>query len=247
MNPSSGVLITRPLHQAQCLAQRLGSLGIKHWIFPALDIFPREPDPASLEFAHHAHGWIFISANAVQQGWPWVKPGTEPAWLAAIGQTTAGRLREVSSRQVLHPQHGADSEALLALPEFQQLDGIKIAIFRGRGGREWLKQTLIQRGATVVYVECYERQRPVAPTPELATALAQNATIQVQSTEALHNLWELCSPVQRQTLRQCTFIVSHPRIASAVSALGLPTPVVLPNGDDALIEWWTSHQGPENP
>jgi uroporphyrinogen-III synthase len=45
----------------------------------------------------------------------------------------------------------------LALPELQDLSGQRVIIFRGRGGREILGDTLVKRGARVDYCELYER------------------------------------------------------------------------------------------
>ena len=42
-----------------------------------------------------------------------------------------------------------DSEALLDLPELRQVEGRSIAIFSGEGGRPTLRETLVQRGASV--------------------------------------------------------------------------------------------------
>ncbi len=61
--------------------------------------------------------------------------------------------------EVIAPQDGFDSEAVIALPEFaaDAVRGRKVLIFRGDGGRELLADTLRERGASVEYVTCYRR------------------------------------------------------------------------------------------
>ena len=233
----TGLLITRPRAEATRLAERLNSLGIRSWVYPTIDIAPLAPTAESLSWAAQAELWIFVSANAVQAGWTLLAPlHQETHRLAAVGLATARRLQEASGTSVLYPTQGADSEALLALPLFQNVDHWKIAIIRGRGGREWLREALEQRGAQVGYVECYVRQVPRQNNPEtLEEALQAGASISVQSTESLHNLWAMASPAQREVLATRPFIVSHQRIAAALRALGLPHAVVLSPGDDALV------------
>ncbi len=232
----TGLLITRPRAEAARLAERLNSLGIHSWVYPTIGITPLTPTAESLSWAAQAELWIFVSANAVHAGWTFLAPlYTATLRLAAVGLATARRLQEASGTPVLCPEQGSDSEALLALPLFQRMDHRKIAIIRGRGGREWLREALEQRGAQVGYIECYVRQVPQSNPETLDEALQAGASISVQSTESLHNLWAMASPAQREILATRPFIVSHPRIATALRALGLPHPVVLSPGDDALI------------
>lgn len=236
MQPS-GLLITRPQPEAGLLAQRLANQSLHSWVVPTLDIHPIPPTPDSLKLAHQAHYWIFISANAVREGWPHLfNLKASPPPLMAVGAATAQRLVTLTGCAVLHPSDGADSDALLRLPELQQIRGQRVAIVRGEGGREQLSQALRARGAEVTYVECYRRQCPQQLGPSYDDALNANAWINIQSREALLNLWSLSSDSQRESLRSRHFVVNHPHIAELLQQLELPDFTLLTPGDDALIQ-----------
>ena len=105
---------------------------------------------------------IFISPNAVQHGMQAIqRAGGLPAALqvATVGFGSASALHDYGVK-VIAPQLRFDSEALLALPEMQQVRDKRVAIFRGDKGRELLGDTLASRGATVEYVTCYHRSKP---------------------------------------------------------------------------------------
>ena len=236
----AGLLVTRPWEQGVGIARRIVEAGGKAWLFPTIEIGALAPDPQRIrEILAHADWLVFISANAVQQGWPLVQLlPRQSRRLAAVGRATAQRLMDASHEPVLFPGEGADSESLLALPELTRVDGQKVVIVRGRGGREWLKQSLESRGAEVCYLECYERRLPQPELAVLDNALAENAAISVQSAEALHNLWCLAGEPRQAVMRQLTFLVPHPRVAEAALNLGVLDTHVTGAGEDALMDYW---------
>ena len=235
-----GLLITRPKAQGEALAARVAQEGGRAWEFPTLEIRPLPLDAERVRAILQPADWIvFISANAVSAGWPWVvRAAPVRARLAAVGRATAERLNGQSGMPVLFPPQGADSEALLALPEFSAVAGKSIAIIRGRGGREWLKSTLETRGALVHYLECYERCLPQADLSLLDDALAENTAVSVQSAEALRNLWALAGEGRQDAMRRLDFLVPHPNIAAAARTLGIRRIHVTDPGEEALIASW---------
>ncbi len=235
-----GLLITRPWEQGMALARRIADEGGQAWVFPTIKISALTLDENRVNDVLASADWlVFISANAVQQGWPLVQRGpVRPRRLAAVGRATASRLMTVSRQPVLFPGQGADSEALLALPELAQMNGQEVVIVRGRGGREWLKAALEARGARVQYLECYERRLPQPDFLALDEALSRYALVSVQSTEALRNLWQLAGETRHSVLRQRAFLVPHPRVAEAALSLGATLAHVTGPGEDALVDFW---------
>jgi uroporphyrinogen-III synthase len=222
------VLLTRPAAESRRLAGRIESAGGAAIVFPTLETQPLPLQEASLvalrALPRHRLA-VFISANAVRHGMPLVRAmGGWPAALtaAAIGRATADMLREKGVKDVLAPQAGADSDALLALPELQQVQGWSIVVFRGAGGREVLAEALRARGAQVAYVECYRRGVPASDPAPVRSALDAGRldAIVAASAEGVRNLLQMVGPERAAALRRVPLVVTHANIEAAARALG---------------------------
>ena len=245
-----GVIVTRPQRQAAGLAQRLAEVGATPLIWPAIVILPPS-DPTSLERAHaNLDSYdiaVFVSANAVEYGVP--EPSRWPRSLRifAPGPGTAEALAAVGLRGVRIPVTTFDSEGLLALPELQQLDGARVLIFRGQGGRELLGSTLGQRGARVAYVSCYRRAPPTSGAHGLLEALRDNRAhaLTLSSAEGIDNLVAAVGIEGRALLARIPAFVPHPRVADHARAAGLPVVTTGAGGDAGLVagllEWFAVH------
>jgi uroporphyrinogen-III synthase len=240
-----GVLVTRPARQAAGFAEKIAALGGAPVIFPAIAILP-PADRGALERAHAALAEcdcaIFVSANAVEYGAP--ESSRWPARLLAFapGPGTAEALAAVGIRGARIPTTTFDSEGLLDLPELADVQGKRIVIFRGDGGRELLGTTLAARGARVDYVACYRRARPAGGVGGLAEAFNAGRidVVTLTSSEGLENLWGLSDDAMRTAWRARPTFVPHPRIAARARELGLA--VIATAGGDAgliagLLEW----------
>jgi uroporphyrinogen-III synthase len=74
--------------------------------------------------------------------------------LSNASRSANNKLNECGFEVDAFPSEKASSEALLALSEVKMLTDKDILIFRGKGGRETLKQGLERRN-TVEYIEAY--------------------------------------------------------------------------------------------
>lgn len=238
-----GILVTRPAHQAEHLAEGIRAAGGEPILFPLLEIVD-VPDLAPLnaiiDRLDEFHLAIFISPNAVAKAMNLILARrTLPPNLAiaAVGQGSARALRERGVSDVIAPQGRFDSEALLALAPLQTVEGKRVVIFRGEGGREHLAEVLRSRGAHVEYAECYRRAPPQGDSAQLLHLWARGAlnAITVTSSESLHNLFELVGKLGQQWLRATPLFVPHERIAAAARALGLNQVFVTPPGDEGLL------------
>jgi len=240
-----GVLITRPREQAGGLAALVAASGGEPLVYPALEIIDA-PDLAPLhailddleafDFA------VFISPSAVQKalnllharrgGAPW----PSRVRVAAVGRGSRRELERQGLREVIAPVAHADSEALLAMPELNEVSGRRIVIFRGDGGRELLGDTLAARGAGVTYAECYRRVRPAADLGPLLKAWARGGVhaVTVNSGAALANLYDMLGKLGQGWLREAPLFVPHARVASEAARLGVSTVRVAGPADEEM-------------
>ncbi|NDU80186.1 MAG: uroporphyrinogen-III synthase [Ferrovum sp.] len=239
-NHRTGLLLTRPEPLARPLAQKIQQAGGKVWVIPALTIEPIIIPPAIIQDLIHQTRWvIFISASAIQLGWPIIQRDLPPdSQLVTIGQPSAERLHKLSGRSVLHPTESQDSEALLKLDWVHHIEGQKILIIKGEGGRPWLKDQLQQRGAIVSELMCYRRLTPQITLKDLQDVLAHHPLINVQSNQTLNHLWDLSGPTLQPQLVQEKLVVHHHRIEQQAKALGFQKIIVIEPGDAALFNLW---------
>jgi len=227
------VLVTRPREQASTLAESIRGAGGEAILFPAIEIEPLadlRPFYRAADRLKEFDLAIFVSPTAVRMALGLLPGRTFPP-VAAVG---AGSKRELERRGftgVIHPQGEADSEALLALPEFGEVAGKGIVVFRGEGGRELLGETLTARGARVEYAECYRRARPAVSATEPAWARNAVDAVTVSSSEGLANLDAMLRPWRRDWLQESPLFVSHARVAAEAARLGAREAIVSGPGD----------------
>jgi uroporphyrinogen-III synthase len=242
------VLVTRPRQQAAALVQAIRAAGGGVFEFPALEIeaVPRDALSAALAHLAHADIAIFISPNAAQFGMAAIRAGGRIApstEVFAVGPGTTRALQEQKVTQVITPP-GQDSEALLALPQLQDVAGKRVVIVRGVGGRALLADTLRARGADVHFMECYRRTCPQADaSPLLARWQAGGIdAVTVTSAETLHNLAALLGEAGAPLLAATPLFAPHEKIAEAARRFGIAHVIATPGGDaglvDGLINWF---------
>jgi uroporphyrinogen-III synthase len=236
-----GVLITRPQPLAERLASAVRVAGGAPIVFPTMEILP-PPEPTAVQsvldrldtfdFA------VFVSQNAVLQAerlrrrpWP------EGVRVAAVGAGTAAALRQAGIAQVIAPAEGGDSEALAALPEFGDLAGRGVVIFRGVGGREWLRNAFEARGARVEYAECYIRRMPERDAGALLADWRDGRVkaVVITSAEGLENLFSLLGPANRSLVETTPLFAPHARIAKSATSAGVANVIVTGPGDDGIV------------
>ena len=230
-----GVLVTRPEHQAGALCDLITGHGGTVYRFPVLEIID-PADPSSLHEAVESLGtfdWaIFVSANAVEKAvtavlarrtWP------KSVRIATIGKSSAAALARFGLVADIRPERRFNSEALLELPEMGDVDGKRIAIFRGNGGREHLAAALRARGAFVQYVEAYQRVRPQAETGPLLQRWQHGEIdiVLINSAESLDNLIKMLGEAGNKLLTATPLLVVSDRMVPILERLGLRSPPVL--------------------
>jgi uroporphyrinogen-III synthase len=237
------IVVTRPAGQAAHLAEALVERAAQPVLFPVLAIEEVADMTPILDAAIRldAYGWaVFVSQNAVdkalavilaQRHWP------ASVRAATVGKSSEQALARYGIRDVVAPQERFDSEALLALPEFTDVAGQRVVIFRGDGGRDLFGDTLKERGAVVDYVTCYRRVRPlldVAPLLKLWHEGRLDA-LTVTSSEGLRNLYEMVGKLGQSWLKKTPVFVPHARIAEQAHAMGLMQVILTGPADAGLL------------
>jgi uroporphyrinogen-III synthase len=252
-----GIVITRPREQAGGLAALVTAAGGNALLFPAIEIVDAPdlaPLAALLDRLEEFDLAVFISPSAVQKSLnllhrrrgdaPW------PAKLrvAAVGRGSRRELERHGLRDVIAPVAHADSEALLAMPELQDMGGRRVIVFRGEGGRELLGDTFTARGAEVVYAECYRRVRPGDDPGPLLKAWARGGVhaVTVSSAGGLASFFDMLGKLGQGWLRATPVFVSHERVAAEAARLGITKVRVAGPADEemhaALVAYFAAAQ-----
>lgn len=234
------VLVTRPIHQADALCEAIAEAGGRPVRFPTLEI-SGPADPAAvqqqMERAAAYQLLIFISANAVEYAFD-LLPDSLPLaqQIAAVGSATAAALRERGLDPTLVPADHFDSESLLALPQLQAMQGKRVLIIRGNGGRELLADTLRQRGASVDYAEVYQRRLPVRSADNLIAGWSRLVDIvTVTSREVFDNLLKMLGEAGLPLLQQTPLVVVSERLAEHAASRGCGHIQLATNASDQAL------------
>ncbi|MCS3903233.1 uroporphyrinogen-III synthase [Methylohalomonas lacus] len=246
MTSRADIWVTRPAAQATNLLAALEAAGWSAVAVPTLAIVAAADSDALQRQARGqlaaANAAVFISRNAVD--WLWRVLGDDAAALLAgkrllaVGPGTAATLRERGFNDVVMPDAGADSEALLARSELATPAGENIVIVRGRGGREKLATTLRERGAQVDYLEVYVRQHDETTQARLPQLWREQppAAIVVSSRAGLDALRAMTPAEWQPRLRATPLICLGERLAATTAALGFRhCQAVAAGGGDAGI------------
>jgi uroporphyrinogen III methyltransferase / synthase len=255
------VVITRPAGQSDALAAQLAAAGVATLEFPLIDIARADdigPLQAALASLERYALVVFVSPNAVDYAfseynaiWPHALPVgvVGPGSVAALARHSV----EAPAYKVISPfaapdDDGArfDSEALFAALDDSlnaaTLEGKRVLIVRGDGGREWLAERLREAGAEVDTVAAYRR---LVPEPSVGAWQRIHALLAgephawlVTSSEGVRNLDELAhehlNAGEIGQLKHATLVTPHPRIAQTARGLGFDSITVSGAGDERI-------------
>lgn len=247
------ILITRPQPENQLSCEKFSQWGAHPLSLPMMSIDALEEQSAYIRsqiFDLDLYDKvIFISKNAVRHGvewiedcWPMLPVGI--TWIG-IGKGTSELLNQLGfdlGIQVTEVSaSGQTSEDLLAQPLLENIQGQKILIVGGEGGRTKLEETLTERGALVNHLALYRRNK-VDYISEQVAEVESCEVILITSGEGLENLVETLSQHDKKWLNKLILTPSQ-RVMDIALQLGWKH-VINANGadDNSLYDALTKQQ-----
>ncbi len=254
------VLLTRPAGQGGALLQRLQQAGVMALHFPLLAIEGLDPvsqpvDRQRIMDLDNYQQVIFISGNAVQHGVAWIEQywpqlpvgihwrGIGAATLSAMAAaglpllSASGDANNIAMTDAAMTDAAMNSEALLQHDGMTRVEGQKILIVRGQGGREYLAQQLRRRGAQVDYAECYRRCLPAASGQQLGELLLRQGinVVCLNSAQTLDNFFHSLGPQAESAVATLVALLPSQRVAERARNKGFQRIVVADNASDEAV------------
>jgi uroporphyrinogen-III synthase len=225
------ILIPRPQAKAESLAKAIEQVHGTAYIAPVITIVANKPSPTQLS---GYHWWLFTSTHAIHYSKPyWPRQLPENLKIATVGYRSAQTLTKFMDSRYL-VTHADNSEALLARPELQNVNGQNIALIAGKGGRRVLSRRLNARGARVTKLAFYERCLQKVNWLTKAHCLSKRHINVVVATsgDCLRALMSQLTLTEQQYLQQQTVIAFSGRIANIAKKLGFSRPPMITSSND---------------
>ena len=222
------LISSRPQGTNVQLSDDLKNSEIKLLSFPLTEIHPLNNyqifDGVIENIKTYQH-IIFISTNAVHFFLERVKKLSlqipKNLIFSSIGPTTKLLLQKKLSVDVHSPIKTFDSEHLLKEKIYNNVEGQKILIIRGEGGRETLKNALEEKGAIVNYGECYVRKYVDIDLNQLKNDLVNyhHQFFLFSSTNSAKHFIHQLSKVDSSWLQNIKIIVNHKKIGQQLNKI----------------------------
>lgn len=227
------IVVTRPAAQAGPFTGLLEEAGASCIALPTLVIerLAVEPRLAAAALETPWDWTLYTSTNAVEAALATLGRLPHGRQVAAVGRATARALERQGVAVNLRPAT-ANSEGLLATPEFNDVRGRRVLLVKGAGGRTLLRETLAARGADVQALEVYRRTPATADPAALARLEAALATatarviVAVTSAEVFDGLVGMLPTATWESLRGVPLLVPAARVGEVARIRGWLGPIV---------------------
>jgi uroporphyrinogen-III synthase len=234
------IVITRPPHKADAMADRLRELGAEAVLLPTITIQPPS-DPARLDDAlRHLdrYDWLILtSTNTVTHiGQRLAALNLDPIWpaVAVIGPATGkALLTDYGVTPAVMPEKHVAEALFAALQDHTDLSGARVLLPQGDLARPVLADLLRGAGAEVETVIAYKNVRP-----EIDPALLSDPfdAVTFTSSSTVHNFVELFDD-PLAVIGAALIACIGPVTADTARECGLPVHIVAePHTLDGLVE-----------
>lgn len=219
------VLITRTRPAALHLVERVAESGFEPFECAPFQLEPPENPEAvadDLATALPADRVILTSHEAVRQAVELVGQALLNRTLVIVpGQGTASIARDLGLDNVIYPERHGTSEAMLAMPELRDVEGLDVLILAAAGGRSLMGEALERRGAAVERIHVYRRVACDLPaeTDERIVSARTIVTLGA-SLEGVTGLVERLSEAAANRIFASPLVVPSQRVAHHAEKLG---------------------------
>ncbi len=214
----------RPVGQHRPLLRAIRAAGAAGITLPGLRLKAREDTPTrvALNAALRCPRVIFTSPSAARCAVRLRTLHARPRpQCFALGEGTRAALHRAGIADARIPVE-ANSESLLAMPEFAAVGGARIGVVTAPGGRGLLARRLRDRGAALMIAEVYAREPARLNRAHIETLLAarERGAVCITSAEALRNVLAALDDRARTRLLECVAIVSSKRLHECAREAG---------------------------
>ncbi len=231
------VLVTRTESAGNALAEKVSDLGMNavHCAPFALESPEDTAEVASqLNALLPADLVIITSQEGVRRSAELVGAECFSRSLVVVpGEGTSRLARDLGFENVIYPSRHGTSEAMLALPELREVDGLSVLILAAEGGRGHMGRVLEDRGAVVDRIHVYRRIRQNMPEG-LADAVRDAVRIYTlaASWEAVAGLCEAVDKEVLELIQDGALIAPSRRVAERAGAVGFSHCSIAGGADD---------------
>ena len=238
------VLVTRPEDQQQHLVDLIEAEGGQATRFPTIEIAPTEQQQQLREALRQLDRFslaVFVSPNAARFVFKTLDELgldlPDSLLVACVGKGCTRAVEQQGHSVHAIPLSGIGSEGLLKHELLQMMDGKRVIIFRGNGGRELLADKLRERGAEVTYCECYRRKIPDVDATDLVERWRNGDlhVVTITSTQALKNLKQMIGEGATDLLATTPLVALSERIADTASDMGCKQVSITEDTNDLAI------------
>lgn len=211
--------VSRPNPDGEQMALMAKDAGLIPWQMPVMDIFWLTPSHEQLRAMMMADLAIITSRYSLQG---LAKAGLSlprQAQFLAVGKATGQALTKLGVEAEVPERE--DSEGLLALDSLTQVEGKRIVLIKGEGGRKTLLKNLTHRGALVTEVYVYRRLCIPVDQSLLAGFLKQETTVvSAASVDSLNCAIAAVPERKKAALLRMPLVVLSQRIADYAASIG---------------------------